>query len=291
MQYFLRWFLIVCMIATPTYGVASLPASTASTDTPVLYIPFEATTYARPGWEERGPEWVQWLAVGVRFSSGSGTICYYDPDTGYAYVISAGHLFRGNSLTYEQAKRNPKTRTIEVFYHNYRKLKKPRKYKAEILAYRNFSKSVYDVSLCRFKADWDIEWYAPIARRYERLWEGQKLHSIGSDGLTDVAHYLIEYIEERDKGPVTEIITYRNNPRNGRSGGGVMLDNGQLVAICSRGNGTAQWTSLQQIYKFLHEEEEFAFLLDVRTSIARQIPIVDTARPEMKFHEDYIPIP
>ncbi len=291
MRYFLRWFLAICILATPAYGATPQPVSTAPAGTPVLYIPFTPTTYARPGWEERGPAWVQWNAVGVRFSNGSGTICYYDPETRYAYVISCGHLFGGRYLTYEQAKRNPKTRTIEVFYHNYKKLDSPRKYKAEVLAYRNFNESVYDVSLCRFKADWDIEWYAAIAPRHEHLREGQKLHSIGSDGMTEVAHYLIEYIEERNRGSVTEIVTYQNNPRNGRSGGGVMLDNGQLVAICSRGNGTAQWTSLQQIYKFLREEEEFAFLLDVRTSIARLIPISDPAHPEMRFHEDYIPIP
>ena len=263
------------------------------TGRPVIELPFTPTSHGRPGWEERGPEWVKWLAVGVRFSNGSGTICHYDASTGYAYVISCGHLFRGKSLTYEEAKRNPRTREIDVFYHNHKKLDEPRSYQAEVLCYRNFSESVYDVALVRFKPDWNIEWYAPLAERHEKLTPGQKLHSTGCDGLTPVAHYLIEYIEERERGNVTEIVTQENNPRGGRSGGGVMLDNGHLVAICSRGGGgKAWWTSLQQMYKFLGEDEkEFAFLLDARTSIARRIPIVDPLRPGAVFHQDYIPIP
>lgn len=262
---------------------------TQHTPVPVSQIPYYQTS-SKPGWEERGPEWVKWLAVGVRFSNGSGTICYYDPETKYAYVISCGHLFSGKKLSYDRSQ-NPKTRVVEVFYHNEKKLATPQKYNAEILCYRNFSESVYDVALCRFKADWDIKWYASIAPVDYKLVAGQSYHSTGCDGLSEVAHYSVEYIKEVQQDNVTEIITHKNNPRGGRSGGGVMTDDGQLIFICSRGNSNAYWSSLNQIHRFLKEEKDFEFLLSVGNRVAAHIPILNSDNTTRKYIEGYVPLP
>ena len=256
---------------------------------PVILLPYHETE-TRPGWEERGEEWVQWLAVGVRFPNGSGTICYYDPDTSYAYVISAGHLFSARELRYDPDRRARMTE-IDVFYHNEKKLDKPRSYPCEILCYQNFSDGMWDVALCRFKPDWEIKWYAPIAAKDYKLEKGKYYHSTGCDGLTPVAHYLVKYVEERDRGSVTEIVTVENGPRGGRSGGGVMTDDNQLVFICSRGNSHAYWTSLQQIHKFLEMEKEFEFLLHVADNVAGAIPVEDVENPNHKFPDGYVPLP
>ena len=46
--------------------------------------------------EQRDPKYIDFLSSSVKISvsggSGSGTICYYDPEENWAYVISCGHL-------------------------------------------------------------------------------------------------------------------------------------------------------------------------------------------------------
>jgi len=278
---------ICALVLCPASIVSAQHRVTHVEPIPVIQLPYYKTE-TRPGWEERGPEWIKWLAVGVRFPNGSGTICYFDPETKYAYVISAGHLFSGRSLRYDP-NRKPKMTEIDVFYHNERKLDKPKSYPCEVLCYQNFSDSVWDVAICRFKADWDVEWYASIAPKDYKLKKGHNYHSTGCDGLTPVAHYSVKYVEERDRGPVTEIITVENGPRGGRSGGGVMTDDGQLIFICSRGNSYAYWTSLQQIHKFLELESEFEFILN--SDIAARVPIHDQKDPTRVFPPGYIPLP
>ena len=115
-------------------------------------------------------------------------------------------------------------------------------------------------------------------------------HSCGCDGRSEVAHYMVEFVEERQNGKITEIMTEKNGPRGGRSGGGVFTDDGQLIAICSRGGGGyGYWSALSQIHKFL-KEEKMGFVLEGAAS-ARLIPVVDTKDPRLRFPSDYVPLP
>jgi hypothetical protein len=99
----------------------------------------------------------------------------------------------------------------------------------------------------------------------------------------------VKYQGEYSVKGVTEIRTTENNPRGGRSGGGVFTDDHQLVFICSRGGGGwGYWSSLHQIHKFL-TAEGFEFVLI--GSLARRIPIVDMDDPTKKYPKDFIPLP
>ena len=259
---------------------------------PVLELPYHNVPLTAPGWEERGPEFRKWLAPSVRIGGGSGTMVYYDPKTGWMYVISCGHLFDRGRKSSEDYEKTGAKKTIEIFYQNNKKLNMVRKYEAEVIAHvwGDNNSSVFDVSLMRFKPDWKDPWCLPIAPvnfKYER---GKYYHSCGCDGRSEVAHYLVQFVEERDNGTITEVVTEKNGPRGGRSGGGVFTDDGQLIGICSRGGGGyGYWTSLNQIHKFL-KEEGFDFIIGT-SAAARLIPIVDTDRPDQKFPSDYIPIP
>jgi hypothetical protein len=260
--------------------------------TTVLEMPCDKTVMTAPGWEERGVEFRKWLAPSVRIGGGSGTMCYYDPVENWMYVISCGHLFSRGHKTKEQYLENRKTMTVEVFYHNNKKLDAVMKYEAEVLAHvwGNDDSSIFDVSLMRFRPNWKDPWYLPIAAKDFKYVRGQMYHSCGCDGRSEVAHYLIEFVEERANGNITEIVTLKNGPRGGRSGGGVFTDDGQLVAICSRGSGEyGYWTSLKQIHKFI-QDEGFEFLI-VGAGLARQIPVVDINGSGRNFPPDYIPVP
>jgi hypothetical protein len=244
-----------------------------------------------PGWEERGPEFTKWLSPSLRINGGSGTMVYYDAAKNDMYIISCGHLYQDGYKSAEDMKRNPRKQTIEVFYKNEKKLAKPQKYEAELLCYVCQvwrSGGIYDVSLLRFKPDWENPWYAPIAAEDYKLEKGKMYHSCGCDGGSEVAHYLVEFVEERQRGEVTEYVTVKNAPRGGRSGGGVFTDDGQFIAICSRGGGdTGYWSSLQQIHKLL-KKEGFEFILE---SPARKLPIIDMNNPQQTYPKDYIPVP
>jgi len=258
---------------------------------PVLELPYHNVTLTAPGWEERGPEFRKWLAPSVRIGGGSGTMVYYDPENKWVYVISCGHLFDRGRKSREDYQKSRTTRTVEVFYHNNKKLNVVGKYEAEVLAHvwGDKNSSIYDVSLMRFKADWDEPWVLPIAP-LDFKYEKKFYHSCGCDGRSEVAHYLVEFVDERDNGTITEIVTQKNGPRGGRSGGGVFTDDGQLIAICSRGGGGyGYWSSLNQIHRFL-KEEEFEFILR-GSCAARLIPIRDVKEPGKKFPPDYIPLP
>lgn len=270
--------------------------ATPSQPRPVSELPYWPTAqgwYGRPGWEERTEEFRRWLAPSVRVTNGggggSGTICYYDEAENWAYVISCGHLFSNGYKSFEEYKKKPGTRKVEVFYHNEKKLDKPDVYQAEVLCH--VCNMPYDVSLLRFKPRWKDPWVCPIAPKDYKLEPQKEYHSCGCDGLTEAAHYMVTYLEEKQRGEVTEIITSnKNGPRGGRSGGGVMTDDYQLVFICSRGDsGHAYWTSLQQIHTFL-AKEGFQAVLDGRT-LANQIPIVDRNGPQGKYPGNYIPTP
>lgn len=258
----------------------------------VLDLPYHETTLVAPGWEERGSEFRKWLSPSVRIGGGSGTMCYFDEQTGWMYIISCGHLFDRGRKSKEECEKNKIIKKIDVFYQNNVKLDVVKQYEGEVVAYvwGSSISSVYDVSVIRFKPDWKDPWCLPIAPLDFKYKPGDSYHSCGCDGRSEVAHYLVDCKKEAQTGNITEVITERNGPRNGRSGGGLFTDDGQLIGICSRGgDGKGYWSSLTQIYKFL-KEEKLDFILEGIPQ-ARLIPIFDENRPQSEYLPAYIPLP
>lgn len=245
--------------------------------------------FAQAPREDRGPEYRKWLAVSVKIrvsgASGSGTICYYDDDTGWAYVISCGHLWGGNRSFNGSAVGRAK---IVTWYHNNKKLDSPKEYDAEVLFWSNTRGK--DCSALRFKPDWKPD-YFPIAPVNHPIRPGQHFHSVGCDGGREVARYEVEFVEYRG----SDLITRKNSPRPGRSGGGLMTDDGWYIAICwgtsdtRSGGGIGYFTPLKSIHD-VFTANGHSWLLDVG-HLAQQIPIRDWLFPGKEFSRDFIPIP
>lgn len=265
--------------------------------------------------ENRSPEVKKWLAPSLKISvsraSGSGTIVFFNQNDGYAYVQSCGHLWNGNMTAEEGKKRNLQCE-VSTWFHNDQKLSSPKTYKAEILWYCNTRGK--DSSLLRFKPDW-VPTYFPIAKADYPLPKGTKLHSCGCDGGREVAHYDVEVVGEQDVGtrplknklgqvvsfadPGTwkDLVTKNNSPRPGRSGGGLMSDDGFYVGICwgtsdVSGNGIGLFTPLSTI-RLMNEQNGFGWLNNASPyqDLARRIPIVDRNNPQIEYPKDYIPLP
>lgn len=282
---FLSFFFFWNLKATP---VADPPVKI------VLDLPYMAMS-SHPGWEERGSEFLRWLSPSVRLRAGtgrvleygSGTMIYYDDSKNDMYVLSCGHLFdKGRSRS------SKKEIMIDVFYQNEKKLPKFKRYKAEHLCH--VWDGSFDVSLCRFKPDWNNPWCLPIAPKNYKLQAGKWYHNLGCDGSTEVAHYLVRYTHEQSassaSGTVLEVFCENNIPRQGRSGGGLFTDDGLLVGVTSRaGSNIGIWSSVQQIHKFI-QEEGYGFILE-SIEFARKIPIVDCNSPQNKYSKYYIPMP
>jgi len=243
--------------------------------------------------EQRGPKYANWLSKGLKISvsgaSGSGTIIYYDKKSGWAYVQSCGHLWNGNRSVNEGRHEEA---VVTTWYHNNKKLKTPKSYNAEVLFYSNHNNP--DISLLRFKPDWKPD-YFPIAPENYKIGTEQHAHSIGCDGGREIAHYDVEIIKERENYFGKEIVTAYNSPRPGRSGGGLISDEGYYIGICwgtsnYSGNGSGYFTSLEEIHKIM-KREGFEWLLNVKNSLARQIPIIDRNNPQQEYSEEYIAIP
>jgi hypothetical protein len=240
--------------------------------------------------EQRGIEYRKWLATGLKISvrngSGSGTIIYYDHKTGWAWVQSCGHLWSGNMSAADGKNRNV-TCTVTTWYHNMTKLDSPRSYTAEVLYYSN--QRGKDISLLRFKPDWEPDFF-PIAPADYKLEKNVRLHSVGCDGGREVAHYDVRYIGER----TYDIVTTENSPRPGRSGGGLMSNDGYFVGVCwgtsdYSGSGNGYFTSLKVIREF-NEKNGFGWLND-SGHLPRQIPIIDRNNPQGDYPRNYIPLP
>lgn len=254
---------------------------------PVLEIPFTEQPI-RKGWEERTYEYRQWLSPSVRIlssgKSGSGTMCYYDEKSNEMYIVSCGHLFdRGRS-------RGKGEVTIDVFYQNNVKLDKEKTYKAKVIAH--VWENNYDVSLMKFAPDWKNPWYLPIHPYKPALTEGGWYHSCGSDGRTEVAHYLVQYQSERpimSRSDLTELVSMYNAPRGGRSGGGLFSEDGYLIGICSRAGGnTGLWTSINQIHQFIAEENMAYIVSNASLSKVYKMTIVNKTRSSGPFT---VPLP
>tara|TARA_Y100000034_G_scaffold38278_2_gene47022 strand:+ start:5108 stop:6007 length:900 start_codon:yes stop_codon:yes gene_type:complete len=260
---------------------------------PLVDDPLAVSTNIAPV-EQRGIEYRKWISKGVKVSSqgssGSGTIIYYDRSTGWAYVQSCGHLW-GGDMSAKEGLRKKKTAKIITWYHNNKKLNASRSYPAEVLFYDTHNDP--DISLLRFKPDWPTEFF-PIAPHDYVIQEGAKAHSIGCDGGREVAHYAVEIVGERN-GTWKDLVTANNSPRPGRSGGGLISDDGYFIGICwgtsdYDGSGNGYFTALSEIHKIM-ERENYGWLLRVSLSLAREIPIVDRNNLQGSYPRDYIAVP
>jgi len=238
--------------------------------------------------ENRGEEYRKWLRYSVRIRngniSGSGTICYYDPQKKTAWVISCGHLFRGGE----------KTCQIHVFYKNNEKLAKPQTFEATILCWSP-NQGGEDLSFMTFQPDWDIDVYAPIAKVDHPIIPGNTYYSCGCDGAREVACYLMKAkgIEGRN------LVLTENGPRHGRSGGGLMTADGWFIGVCwgstdpYNGTGKGLFVPLSRIHSYA-KANNLGWLLEVgmaQQSPARQLRIINWTGPQRTFPPDYIPLP
>jgi hypothetical protein len=273
------WFLAAA-ICVPILGAEAAPVYPILRDS---YAPNACVLE-----EQRDDKYAQLLRVSVKVSvsggSGSGTICHFDPDTGWAYVISCGHMWSGNRAYDPTSKVMAK---VTVWYHEGSRLKEPSTYDAESLFWSN--ERGYDVSLLRFRPDWDAD-YAPIAACFVPS-KGMPLNSMGCDGGREVARYEVRF--ESDSHP--DIRTYMNSPRPGRSGGGLLNEDGHLVGVCwgtsdtTSGDGTGFFTPLDSIRE-VFSKNGHSWLLDLAWD-ARKIPVVDHDDPSMNHGLHFIPMP
>jgi len=243
--------------------------------------------------ENRSAEVREYLAPSLKIrvsnASGSGTITWYDPRTGEAYVSSCGHLWSG-SRSAEQLKKNPVTCKVITWYHNGVKLPEPKSYDAQVLFWSN--DRGYDCSLLKFKPDW-VPTYFPIAPKDYQIAPGTMLHSCGCDGGREVAHYDVEFVEYRG----ADLVTRRNSPRPGRSGGGLMSSDGYYVGTCwgtsdtTSGGGVGYFTPLRAIHQ-VYTRNGYDFLLNMSNfGRARDIPIRDWQNPDKEWPPEYVPVP
>lgn len=254
---------------------------------PILREPTTLVNLHSPK-EQRGERYVNFLCVSVKISvsgaSGSGTICHYDSSSGWAYVISCGHLWEGEK-SYVPGR--PDKAIITAWYHNDKKLGEPKTYEAESLFWSN--KRGQDTSLVRFKPDW-IPKYAPIALSFNEK-EGSILNSMGCDGGKEVARYEVRFSSMSPP----DLITALNSPRPGRSGGGLLTNQGEIVGICwgtsdtSSGNGIGYFTPLSSI-RIVLSKNNHEWLINNRRDV-ESIMIIDWDLPGRKYDRYYVPVP
>jgi hypothetical protein len=241
---------------------------------------------------QRGEEFRRFLApsvkIGLSRGSGSGTICYYDHEKNLAYVATCGHLWDWGKLNEEEAaKQNLKCKII-VFYHNAKKLLPPKEYEGTVLFY-SYVRGC-DTGLVSFKPDW-IPDYFPIAPVNYQIKVGSRQHSCGCDEGTEVAHYDVEIVGLQEP----DLVTIENSPRPGRSGGGMLSDDGYYIATCwgtypRDGTGVGYFTPLSVIHQFWIQQPSYRFLLNIEKELPGQLlPVVD--RMGGVYKRNYILIP
>ena len=250
------------------------------------------TSETAPPVEKRTEDVWYYLQSSVRVRngnvSGSATICYYDRDTNTAYLISCGHLFNGNKAPGGQKQ----TCHVEVFYKNLVKLPQPQKFEAEVICYDNEE----DISFLKFKPDWAINHYFPIAPLVYPILPGAQYESTGCDHAKEVASYTVQIVEGELQG--RNLVSRHNSPRPGRSGGALLSSDGYYLAIVwgtsdYSGTGIGYYVPLRRIHAYAAQYPEVEWLLEVGNlrSIVNSIPIIDLDSPNMKFHEFLIPLP
>lgn len=243
----------------------------------------------------RGEEYRKFLSASVKIDvgmgSGSGTIVYYDRAKNLAYVASCGHLWDEGIMTVEEGKKRKIKCNIIVWYHNNKKLEQPKSYPADVIFYSHVDGQ--DTSLVVFKPDWEPE-YFPIAPRTYRYQINKMYHSCGADGGGEVAHYDVQFLGLQDG----DIVTFKNSPRPGRSGGGLMDDKGYYIGTCwgtqfRDGSGKGFFTPLSAIHRFWSSQAGYEFLLKQKppTTFAQKLPIVDRNSVQQNYPKDYILLP
>jgi hypothetical protein len=251
--------------------------------------------YAAPV-EQRESEFRRWLSASVKISvsgaSGSGTICYYDQSKNLAYIASCGHLWNSGTMSAEEGLRRNITCKIIVWYQNEEKLSSIKEYPAKLIFYSY--RSGCDTSLLTFQPDWAPS-YFPIASLDYKIPVGSHQHSCGCDGGREVAHYDVVIV-----GPEgNDLVTKYNSPRPGRSGGGLMSDDGYYIGTCwgtssMDGSGVGYFTPINAIHQYWNQQKGYEFLLNQPPycgAAARQLPIINRNGPLVDFPRDYIPLP
>jgi hypothetical protein len=242
--------------------------------------------------ENRGAEYKKFLSASVKISvnntSGSGTIVYYDELKNVAYIASCGHLWGKGFMSAEQLKVNPLRCKIIVWYKNDQKLDYPKSYDASVVFYSYLEGQ--DTSLITFVPDWKPH-YIPIGPENYEYKVGKSAHSCGSDLGSEVAHYDIEML-----GIIGyDLVTQKNSPRPGRSGGGLMDDNGNYIGTCwgtqyQNGTGRGYFTPLSVIHRYWGQQKGYEFLLR-QSGLAQKIPIINRNEPQIEFPIDYVVLP
>lgn len=221
---------------------------------------------------------------------GSGTICYFDPNANYAYVISCSHIFTGSE-------RNLGNIELTVFYKNDIKLSSPETFTAEVVC----QDKTQDISILRFKPTWAITHYFPIAPINYQLNPNDSYESIGCDNASDPAAYTVTIAnispELRSKYG-NNIITINNSPRPGRSGGGIISPEGYYLGIVwgtteLDGSGYGFGVPLSRIHSFLSKQKEVSFLLGGYKPVPflDSIPLIDRDGVLINAPRGFLPFP
>jgi hypothetical protein len=245
-----------------------------------------------PPVEQRGVEFRRFLSTSVKIQvqggSGSGTIIYYDEEKNLAYVASCGHLWNNGVVSAEDAKKKNIKCKIVVWYKNDKKLEKTEQFDAKLLFYSHTNE--IDTSLLVFSPNWKPEYLsiAPINYKYKF---NSTAHSCGCDGGSEVAHYEVKLLELND-----DIVTIKNSPRPGRSGGG-LFDENFYIGTCwgtqyVDGSGNGYFTPIKDIHSFWSKQKGYEFLLTGRMNLkAKLIPVVNKNEPNVQYTQDYILAP
>lgn len=243
---------------------------------------------------QRGPEYKKFLApsckISVGRSSGSGTLIHYDSEKNIAYVATCGHLWDKGIVDSAEAKRMKIKCKVIFWYHNENKLDAPKQYDADVAFYSYLRGQ--DTALVTFTPDWKPS-ASPIAKEDYRYQDGKHAHSVGCDAGSEVAHYDIKMLELNE-----DLVTEENSPRPGRSGGGLMDDEGFYIGTCwgtqyVDGSGKGFFTPLSVIHKFWKKQPEYSFLLNQKQSLTFKyiLKIVDYSGSNESFKPEYILLP
>lgn len=239
--------------------------------------------------EDRGEEYKNYLSPSLKViaagSSGSGTIIYYDKNKNIAYVATCGHLWNNGVLNFEQAEAKRIKCEVVTWYNNDIKLEKTKTYQADVLFYSHVTGC--DTALIAFKPDWQPE-YFPIGPKNYQYLKGTKVHSMGCDGAREVAHYDVEIVGIRGD----DLVTVKNSPRPGRSGGGLVDNNKTYIGTCwgttsFNGDGQGFFTPLSVIHEFWNKNN-YGWLLEVSRP---KIEIIDRINNKKIIENNYILMP
>lgn len=225
--------------------------SILSTNKPVSFRPRPLVVPGSAPYADRTLNVIDYLKTGCRVfyknKCGSATVIYYDIVHNVAWALSCGHLFsKSQSMPADSELKKIITCRLDFFYP-------PKTYTGIVVFY--YIQGYKDIALIRFTPE-HIPSTAPIAPINYHL-NGQTLHSIGCDRCSEIAHYLVVHLDTYVMPE--EYYTIYNSPRPGRSGGGLLTDDGMLVGICVRtsdisGCGVGYYTPLSQIHTVLKEE-------------------------------------